>query len=74
MKFKQSEAHNQRVERITTFHLVVGIDIAKETHVARAVNFRGMEKGNGLSFKNDREGFERLLRWIHQLMSTARSL
>ena len=32
MKFKQSDGQNQRIERITTSHLVVGIDIAKETH------------------------------------------
>jgi transposase len=30
MKFKQSDAQNQRIERITTSHLVVGIDMAKE--------------------------------------------
>jgi len=35
MKFKSSNAINQRIERITTEHLVVGIDIAKEKHVAR---------------------------------------
>jgi hypothetical protein len=36
MNFKQSEGQNQRIERITTSHLVVGIDMAKETHVAQA--------------------------------------
>jgi transposase len=42
MKFKQSDAQNQRIERITTSHLVVGIDMAKETHVAQSTNFRGI--------------------------------
>ncbi|WP_223285099.1 hypothetical protein [Paenibacillus sp. PL91] len=42
MKFKQSDAKNQRIERIATWHLVVGIDMAKETHVAQATNFRGI--------------------------------
>lgn len=32
MKFKQSDGQNQRIERITTTHIIVGIDIAKETH------------------------------------------
>lgn len=41
MKFKSSAAINQRIECITTNHMIVGIDIAKETHVAGAVNFRG---------------------------------
>lgn len=53
MKFKSSNAINQRIERITTKHLVVGIDIAKETHVAGAVNFRGIQLGRTLSFSND---------------------
>ncbi len=42
MKFKQTDGQNQRIERISTSHLVVGIDIAKETHVAQATNFRGI--------------------------------
>ncbi|MGI2295081.1 hypothetical protein [Paenibacillus sp. GXUN7292] len=29
MKFKQSEAQNQRIERITTSHLIVGIDMGQ---------------------------------------------
>jgi transposase len=42
MKFKQSEGQNQRIERITTSHLIVGIDMAKEVHVAQATNYRGI--------------------------------
>jgi len=49
MKFKSSDAINQRIERITTEHLVVGIDIAKEKHVARAVNYRGLQCGRHLT-------------------------
>ncbi|MGG4394382.1 IS110 family transposase [Paenibacillus thiaminolyticus] len=67
MEFKQSAAHNQRVERITTTHLVVGIDIAKNTHVARTVNFRGIEQGRGLAFENNHFGFSKLLNWIRDL-------
>lgn len=69
MKFKRRDAQNQRIERITTEHLVVGIDIAKETHVARAVNYRGLEIGRHLTFSNSHEGFEKLLRWIQSLQS-----
>ena len=60
MKFKQSMSQNQRIERITISHLVVGVDIAKETHVARAVNFRGIEQGRGISFSNNEAGFRKL--------------
>ncbi|NOU86332.1 hypothetical protein GC102_11180 [Paenibacillus sp. LMG 31460] len=37
---------NRKNERITTSHLVVGIDIVKETHVAQATNFRGSVLSN----------------------------
>ncbi len=68
MKFKQSEAQNQRIERITTSHLVVGIDMAKETHVAQATNYRGIVLTNKhLSFNNTIEGFEKLQRWVQGL-------
>uniref|UniRef100_UPI001DC827BC hypothetical protein n=1 Tax=Paenibacillus mendelii TaxID=206163 RepID=UPI001DC827BC len=33
MKFKAQEKQNQLIEKITTKHLVVGIDIAQQTHV-----------------------------------------
>ncbi|MFC5649579.1 hypothetical protein ACFPYJ_10625 [Paenibacillus solisilvae] len=63
MKIKQSDAQNQRIERITTSHLVVGVDMAKETHVAQATNFRGIVLlKRHLSFSNSIEGFEKLNR------------
>ncbi|KRE37314.1 IS110 family transposase [Paenibacillus sp. Soil522] len=69
MKFKQSVGQNQRIERITTSHLVVGIDMAKEVHVAQATNFRGIVlSSRHLSFKNKIEGFEKLQRWIEGLL------
>ncbi|MBY3621330.1 IS110 family transposase [Paenibacillus sp. VTT E-133280] len=70
MKFKSQDRQNQLIEKITAQHLVVGIDIAQQTHVARAVNFRGIVVGNPLSFSNDEEGFQFLLRWIQTLQST----
>jgi transposase len=67
MKFKAQDKQNQLIEKITPQHLVVGIDIAQLTHVARAVNFRGIAIGNPLSFSNDEEGFQALLRWVQSL-------
>ncbi|CAM3796389.1 IS110 family transposase [Paenibacillus glucanolyticus] len=69
MKFKAQDKQNQLIEKITPQHLVVGIDIAQLTHVARAVNFRGIAIGNPLSFSNDEEGFQILLRWIQSLQA-----
>ncbi len=67
MKYKQRQAQNQRILNITSTHVVVGIDIAKETHVARAVNYRGIELGKYLIFSNDGKGFELLLRWVKKI-------
>ncbi|WP_341277992.1 hypothetical protein [Paenibacillus sp. FSL H8-0537] len=39
-KFKQTDAQNQRIEQITTSHLVIGIDMAKETHVAQEISIK----------------------------------
>ncbi|MCY9670282.1 IS110 family transposase, partial [Paenibacillus alginolyticus] len=68
MNFKQTDGQNQRIERISTSHLVVGIDIAKETHVAQATNFRGIVLSKRhLTFSNTIEGFEKLERWIDEI-------
>ncbi|CAH2715903.1 hypothetical protein BACCIP111895_03087 [Neobacillus rhizosphaerae] len=50
MKFKMQHKQNQLIERITNQHLVVGIDIAQQIHVSRAVNYRGIIIGEPLSF------------------------
>ncbi|WML48652.1 IS110 family transposase [Neobacillus sp. PS3-34] len=67
MKFKMQDKQNQLIERISDKHLVVGIDIAQQLHVARAVNFRGIIVGDPLPFENNEEGFEKLLNWIQKL-------
>ncbi|WP_419392752.1 IS110 family transposase [Cytobacillus praedii] len=67
MKFKMQDKQNQLIERISDKHLVVGIDIAQLTHVARAVNYRGIVVGDPLSFENNEDGFAKLLDWINKL-------
>lgn len=68
MKSRLVKAQNQRVERITTTTLVIGIDIAKEKHAAQAINFRGIVLNNRpVMFSNDRSGFEHLERTIRKL-------
>ncbi|CAM4444541.1 transposase [Paenibacillus endophyticus] len=48
---------NERINQITST-LIVGVDIAKFKHVARAQNYRGVELGRPITFENNREGFE----------------
>jgi transposase len=67
MKFKMQDKQNQLIERISNQHLVVGIDIAQQFHVARAVNFRGIVIGDPLTFENNEDGFTRLVHWINRL-------
>ena len=67
MKFKMQDKQNQLIERISISHLIVGIDIAQQFHVARAVNFRGIVIGDPLTFENNEEGFARLIQWINRL-------
>lgn len=59
-----SITQNAKIRRVTDSTLVVGADIAKKVHVARASDARGIELGKPLSFDNRRDGFERLLAWI----------
>ena len=63
-----SITQNSKIRRITDSTLVIGADIAKKVHVARACNVRGVELGKPLTFDNTRHGFERLRTWIQSLM------
>ena len=58
---------NHKLSQITPSTLIVGIDIAKDKHVARAQDDRGFEFGKRLIFDNRIHGFEQLLNWISRL-------
>jgi transposase len=57
---------NQKISQITPSTLVIGIDVAKEKHVARAQDDRGLEFGKRLIFQNRIDGFELLLEWAQR--------
>jgi transposase len=67
MKYKLKQKQNQRITRITDSTLVVGADIAKKVHVARAVDYRGIELGKDCVFHNDQEGLMKLATWMKEL-------
>lgn len=52
---------NDRINQITSTTLIVGVDIAKFKHVARAQDYRGVEFGKPITFENNRESFELFL-------------
>ena len=51
---------NEKISQIKNETLVVGIDMGKETHYARAFDYRGIELAKLLIFSNTAEGFEHL--------------
>ncbi|MCY0889106.1 MAG: IS110 family transposase [Alicyclobacillaceae bacterium] len=68
MKHDLMVTRNQRVERITEKTLVLGVDVAKEKHVAQAADFRGrILTRHPIRFNNTEGGFQQLLRSVHQL-------
>ncbi|RYG71048.1 IS110 family transposase [Lentibacillus lipolyticus] len=63
MNYKQ----NDKILQLTDKTLIVGIDIAKERHVARAQDYRGIQFGKALYFENSFEGFQNLMSWKGEL-------
>ena len=58
---------NAKIEEITVNTLIVGVDIAKEVHWARFVDYRGMETGKTISFTSDKKGFEKIIAQIETI-------
>jgi len=56
-----------RLEEITEGTLVVGVDIAKHEQWARFVDYRGVEIGKALKFKNNLQGFESIVAKICEI-------
>lgn len=53
MNYNQNQKLNQLDEGI----LIIGIDVSKKFHVARAQDFRGVEFRKGIKFDNTLKGF-----------------
>lgn len=66
-KYRMNQKQNQRITQITEKTLVVGADIAKKIHVARAVDYRGIELGKDCVFHNNQEGLMQLASWMKDL-------
>lgn len=59
---------NERLAQITEKTIIIGIDVAKHKHVARAIDDRGLDLAKRLVFANDFKGFKQLLDWSQQLL------
>src|SRR5690625_5267883 len=67
MKYKLKKKQNQRILEITDRTLVIGADVAKKIHVARAIDYRGIELGKDLAFGNEANGFKQLVSWMKEI-------
>ncbi|MED1206112.1 IS110 family transposase, partial [Heyndrickxia acidicola] len=63
---------NKKIAQITSQTLIIGVDIAKFKHVARAQDFRGIEFGSPCQFENTKEGFEYFLKWFMEIKKEQR--
>ena len=59
-----SVTQDEKIRQVTDDTLVVGVDIASETHWARAFDWRGLEIGKITSFENDADGFAHFAAWL----------
>lgn len=63
MKYKQ----NFKIMQITDKTLVIGVDIAKKVHFARAFDWRGIEVAKTFSFKATSTGFSGFQEWAREI-------
>ena len=61
MNFNQ----NEKLSQVTESTLVIGVDIASETHWARCFDWRGVELAKVFKFNNSKEGFESFGIWAN---------
>ena len=58
---------NENLKQLTEKTLIIGVDVSKKIHVARAVDYRGMELSKTFAFQSDIKGFLHFHSWIREL-------
>ncbi|KAB8138474.1 IS110 family transposase [Gracilibacillus oryzae] len=58
---------NKRIAQINEQTLIIGVDVAKRKHVARAIDDRGRDLVKRLVFTNFYQGFSELIDWAKNL-------
>jgi len=58
---------NQRLNQLNENILIIGVDVSKKFHIARAQDFRGVEFKRGIKFDNSRQGFAEFEEWKNSL-------
>jgi transposase len=62
-----NRTQNEKIMQIKNETLVVGINIAKETHYARTFDYRGIELAPLLKFSNTAQGYQLFDRWMQDI-------
>lgn len=62
-----NNTRERRLRQMDKETLIIGVDIAKKIHVARAFDFRGIELEKSIEFANDYLGFARFKEWIQSI-------
>ena len=60
-------SQNEKLERIKSNTIIVGIDIAKEEHWARITDYRGKELSKPIKINNNIEGFEKFFALVEKV-------
>jgi len=58
---------NKKIMQITETTLIIGVDIAKKDHYARAFDWRGIELDKTISFRANGTGFNEFMDWIDRV-------
>jgi transposase len=58
---------NSKLDQVSIEKIIIGVDIASETHYARAFDWRGVELGNVFHFENSQEGFQNFSNWMERI-------
>ena len=66
-EIQQMNKINQRLLEIRETTLIVGVDISRNVHWARFVDYRGREVSKAISFKNNRQGFENIVSKVQEI-------
>ena len=59
---------NSNIISLNQSKLFIGIDLAKKTHVAKAIDINGTQVGYLSSLENSKDGFENFKSWVYKIM------
>ena len=64
---------NNNIISLNQSKLFIGIDLAKKTHVAKAIDVNGTQVGYLSSLENSKDGFENFKSWVDKVMKETKT-